>query len=73
MMKSERRKPTELRILTTVAIPLSEFERSVIVEMKRRGGFATLDEVVLAGLWQLARQLDVDVPYSAFGIGNRKG
>jgi hypothetical protein len=69
-MNSSRTTP---RILTTIAIPLSEFERSVIVEMKRRGGFATLDEVVLAGLWQLARQLDVDVPYSAFGIGNRKG
>ena len=55
------------RELTWIAISLSPFERAVIDELFRRGGFARLDDVVMAGLWHLARQLDV--PITTFSKG----
>ena len=49
------------RSLTWIAISFTEFERAVIDELFRIGGFARLDDLVVAGLWQLAKQLDVPV------------
>jgi hypothetical protein len=55
------------RELAWIAISLSPFERDVIDELFRRGGFARLDDLVIAGLWQLAKQLDV--PVTTFSKG----
>lgn len=61
------------RELTWIGIALTPFDRLVIEELFRRGGFARLDDVVMAGLWQLARQLDVDVPPMTFQRARVKG
>ena len=55
------------RELTWIALSLTPFERAIIDELFRRGGFARLDDVIMAGLWHLARQLDV--PITSFARG----
>lgn len=57
------------RDLVWIAISLTPFERAIIDEVFRRGGFARLDDVLMAGLWQLAKQLDV--PITSFPKGRR--
>jgi len=53
--------------LVWIALHLTGLERALLTDLCRRGPFAGLDEVVCAGLWQLARQFDV--PVTAFALG----
>lgn len=52
------------RSLTWIAVSFTDFDRAVIDELFRIGGYGRLDEIVVAGLWQLAKQLDA--PITAF-------
>lgn len=65
---ARRSKPAP-RELVWIALALTEAERAVLGELLRTGPYAGLDEVVLAGLYQLAKQLDVPVTMFALGRG----
>jgi len=56
------------REVTWVGLSLTEYELTVLDEIRRRGGFARVDQAVLSGLYLLARQLDMDVPVGTFAI-----
>lgn len=59
------------RELTWVGLSLTQYELTVLDEIRRRGGFQRVDQAVLSGLYLLARQLDMDVPVETFALRNR--
>lgn len=52
-----------------IALVFTDAEWSVVGELLRIGPYSGLDELVYAGLWQLAKQLDV--PVTTFALGRR--
>lgn len=52
-----------------IALRLTAAERAVLGELLRIGPYTGLDDVVCAGLYQLAKQLDVPVTTFALGRG----
>ena len=58
-------------VVVRLELRLTALDRTVVDEMRRRGGFLRLEDCVLAGLYLLARQLDLDVPVATFEIKGR--
>lgn len=56
--------------LVWIALPLTAFERAIVAELVRRGPYRGLEDVVVAGFWQLAKQFDI--PVNAFTLGRGK-
>jgi len=60
--------PTAERVSLSLDFQFTRYELVVIAEIRRRGGFATIEHCVLSGLYLLSRQLDIDPPIDTFAI-----
>lgn len=57
----------------TLTCPLSDVEQDFAAELMRAGGFTSQGNLVRAGLWHLAKHLDIPVTRGTFGQRNTRG
>jgi len=57
----------------TLTCPLSDVEQDFAAELMRAGGFTSQGNLVRAGLWHLAKHLDVPVTRGTFGQRSTRG
>jgi hypothetical protein len=55
-------------VVIRLEVRITAAELEILEEMRRRGAFRTLEDCVRTGLYLLSRQLDIDLPVTAFEI-----